>query len=463
MVAPNPQCTPQIDLPFHPKLPVVVRFDAPEISSDAGVLALRELDDELGLTASFAACLPDERDPSRVRHDRYEQTRQRVFQIIQGHEDCNDADRLRHDPLYKTVCDRLPSDEIGLSSQPTLSRFENAVKRRTLGRLVRLLESTYVEALPRDQEVVILDIDSTDDETHGQQQLTFFHGYHDHYMYHPLLVYDGDNGNLITAILRPGNSHASRGAMGTLRRLIRKIRKRCPGAAIVVRGDSGFCVPKVLRGLERLDETLGGIDYLFGIAKNARLGRQLEATMVKARERQVGSHRATLYTSFLYAALSWNRSRWVIGKAEVNSKGDNPRYLITTLTGFEPEMIYRAYCERGRCENWIKDFKNALSADRLSCSRFAANFFRLLLHAAAYRLLHALRQRVAAVSPKLGRAQFDTLRLRLLRGAAQVKQSKRRILVRVSESFPQAPLFREILAQLVSGPAAACAGPAAPS
>ncbi len=453
MAAPNTECIPQLTLPFHPRLPIVVRFDAPEISSEGGVLLQRQVDEELGLTAGFAACLPDVRDPQRVLHPRDEQVRQRIYQIVQGYADCNDADRLRHDPLLKAACDRTPQD-LGLSSQPTLSRFENAVGRRTLYRLVRWLENSYVGALPRDQQVVILDIDATDDETHGRQQLAFFHGYYDHYMYHPLLVYDGDSGNLITTILRPGNRHASRGAMGTLRRLIRKIRKRCPEASIVVRGDSGFCVPKLLQGLERLDKKMGSIDYLFGIAKNSRLGQALEPTMEQARARQTGAEKEVLYTSFDYAARSWDRSRWVIGKAEVNRLGDNPRYLITTLVGFEPEMIYRAYCERGRCELWIKDFKNALSADRLSCSRFAANFFRLLLHAAAYRLMHALRVRLAPLSQKLGRAQFDTLRLRLLRVAAEVTQSTRRILVRLPKAFPDAALFRQLAASLSEAPPA---------
>lgn len=453
MAAPNTECIPQLTLPFHPRVPIVVRFDAPEISSDAGLLLDRQVDDELGLSAGFAACLPDDRDPERVLHSRQEQARQRIYQIVQGYEDCNDADRLRHDPVLKAVCDRLPLDA-GLSSQPTLSRFENAVGRRTLCRLVRWFERSYVKTLPRNKQVVILDIDATDDETHGQQQLTFFHGYYDHYMYHPLLVYDGESGNLITAILRPGNRHASRGAMGTLRRLIRKIRQRCPEAAIVVRGDSGFCVPKVLAGLERLDQKMGMIDYLFGIAKNSRLGQALEPTMERARARQTGTEKAVLYTSFHYAAHSWDRSRWVIGKAEVNRLGDNPRYLITTLREFEPEMIYRAYCERGRCELWIKDFKNALCAERLSCSRFAANFFRLLLHAAAYRLMHALRERVAPLSQKLGRAQFDTLRLRLLRVAAQVTQTTRRVLLRLPTVFPEATVFRQLAASLASAPPA---------
>lgn len=452
MVAPNTECIPQLTLPFHPDLAIDIRFDAPEISSDAGVLLVREIDDTLDLTRGFAACLPDRRAQHRVVHSRHEQVRQRVYQIVQGYEDCNDADRLRHDPLFKAACDRTPQDPVGLSSQPTLSRFENAWGRRTLSGLVQWLENSYVKSLPRDQQVVILDIDATDDETHGQQQLSFFHGYYDHYMYHPLLVYDGSSGNLITSILRPGNRHASRGAMATLRRLIKKIRRRCPQAGIVVRGDSGFCMPKILRGLERLNQQLGGVDYLFGIAKNSRLGRALEPTLAEVRARQTGSQKEVLYTSFSYAALSWHRARWIIAKAEVNAKGDNPRYLITTLKGFEPEMLYRAYCERARSENWIKDFKNALSADRLSCSSFAANTLRLLLHAVAYRLMHALRQQLEPIDPWLGRAQFDTLRLHLLRTAAQVTQSTRRILVRLPRQFPRARAFRQLGVELAAGP-----------
>ena len=453
MTTPNPECIPQLTLTFHPDLPIVVRFDAPEISSDAGVLLQRQVDDALGLTAGFAACLPDDRDPQRVVHDRREQSRQRIYQIAQGYEDCNDADRLRHDPLLKSACDQVPEDD-GLSSQPTLSRFENAFDWRTLGRLVQWFETSYLEVLPSETDVVILDIDATDDETHGRQQLSFFHGYYDHYMYHPLLVYDGLSGNLVTALLRPGNHHANRNALGTLRRVIRKIRKRLPTASIVVRGDSAFCSPKILKGLEKLNRKYGDIDYLFGIAKNSRLGRKLEPLMEKVRLRQVGSQKETQFTHFAYAARSWDRERWVIGKAEVNRLGDNPRYLITSIRGFEPEMLYRAYCERGRCELWIKDFKNALSADRLSCSRFLANSFRLLLHAAAYRLMHAMRENVRPLSDTLGRSQFDTLRLKILRVAAQVTQTKRRILVRLPRAFPDAEVFGQLATRLAQVPPA---------
>ena len=263
-------------------------------------------------------------------------------------------------------------------------------------------------------------------------------------MYHPLLVFDGSNGQLITALLRPGNRHPSRGAIGTLQRLIRQIRRRCPNASIVVRGDSGFCGPRLLEGLERLDRQLGEVEYVLGVAKNPRLNRLLEPTMAQARERQTGRKSMALFTSFEYAAGSWTRRRRVLDKAQITAQGENPRFVLTSLRGFEPEMIYRAYCERGRCELWIKDFKNAMAADRLSCCRFLANGFRLLLHAAAYRRMHALRKRVAPLDAKLGRAQMDTLRLRLLRVAAQVTQSVRRILVRLPRSFPEAALFRSL-------------------
>jgi len=454
MTAPKTQCTPQVLLPFHPKLPVVVQFDAPKISSNGGALLLRQVDDVLGLTAELAACLPDHRDPARVIHSRHEQARQRVYQIALGHADCNDADRLRWDPLLNTVCDRAPQDpHQGLSSQPTLSRLENAVTASSLRRILHRMSNSYVASLRPDTQVVILDIDATDDATHGAQQLSFFHGYYDQHMYHPVLVFDGESGQLITAVLRAGNTHASRGARAILRRLIQKIRRRLPHAAIVVRSDSGFCVPKVINELERLDVKLGGVDYLMGMARNPVLERLLSPTMKEAQRRQAGKQQVILFTSFDYAAKTWPRQRRVLGKADYSWRGPNPRFVLTSLREFPAEDLYRAYCERGQCENYIKDFKNALQGDRLSCSSFRANFFRLLLHATAYRLMHALRQRIRPLSATLGKAQFDTLCLHLLRVAAVVKESARRILVQLPKAFPQADTFHDLLLRLNAEPA----------
>lgn len=443
------QCTAQTTFDFLPRHPVVVRADAPEISSDSGVLLLRQIDEDLGLTRDLSAVLPDPRRQDRVVHSRHEQFRQRVFQIALGYEDCNDADRLRHDPLLKVACDRKPQEATGLSSQPTLSRFETTSPGSAVGRMVRTLERQWLESLSVEQSVVILDIDSTDDPTHGQQQLSFFHGFYDQYMFHPLLVFDGD-GQLVTAVLRPGNQHASRGARGLLRRLIRKIRRRCPNAAIVVRADSGFAVPRVLRELEQLDEQLGGVDFLMGIARNAVLERLLEPLLQQAIASQLGREKIRRFQNLDYAAGSWKRSRRVIGKAEVTSQGPNPRFVMTSIEGFDPEDLYRAYCERGQAENYIKDLKRALRADRLSCHRFTANFLRLLLHAAAYRLLFALRRALGKVKPSWATIQFDTLRLRLLKVAGLVRQSVRRIVVQLPASFPFAEIFHATASEIAA-------------
>jgi hypothetical protein len=213
------ECIPHSRLGFHPKKPVEVAFDAPEISSDGGLLLLRQLDEGLGLTEGLGVLIPDHRDPWRTQHSRVEQVRQRIYQVAQGYEDCNDSDILRNDRLFKLACDRSEEDR-GLSSQPTLSRLENAVDAASLREVLDFLEDSYVSTIPEDTEVVVLDIDSTSDETHGDEQLSFFHGFYDHHMLHPLLVFD-QHGQLITVILRPGNTHASRGAAGLLERLIR--------------------------------------------------------------------------------------------------------------------------------------------------------------------------------------------------------------------------------------------------
>jgi hypothetical protein len=439
------QCITQLSLGFLGHRDLVIDFDAPDVSSDGGAILLRQVDDRLGVTRWFSSALCDDRDPAKVIHDRLEQCRQRVFQIALGYEDCNDSDTLRHDPLLKTVCNRLPSDEHGLSSQPTLSRFENSMDWVTIRRLIRAFEETYVASLPDGTAEVVLDIDATDDETHGAQQLAFFHGYYDHWMYHPLLLFDGDSGQLISAKLRPGNTHASSDSASMLARVIRRIKRRFPDAHILVRGDSGFCIPHVLETLEGLDEQYGDVDYLFGIAKNAVLLRKAEAAMEVAAEMH-GRYRTSIkhFTDFEYAAGTWSHTRLVIAKAEHNSFGPNPRFVVTSLRGFPPELIYKAYCARGQCENLIKDLKNALAADRLSCPSFQANFLRLLLHAAAYRLMHELRLQAAEHSDELARAQFDTIRLRVLKVAALVKQSVRRIHIRLPLAFPFAKVFRAI-------------------
>jgi hypothetical protein len=447
-----PECISHLSVEFHRTLPITVAFDAPQISSDGGLLLLRSMDDQLGLSKRLAALLPDERDPSKGKHERQEQVRQRLYQSALGYADCNDADRLRHDPLLKSVWDRTPQ-AAGLSSQPTLARLENAVGARALRAILREGEGQDVSSFARPPEVLVLDIDSTDDPPHGQHQLSFFHGYYDHHRYHPFLLFDGESGQLVSAVLRPGNAHAARGALGGVGRIIRRLKQRFPQVQMVVRGDSAFAVPRLLRLLDTLERELGGIAYVLGLAQNAVLRRQGAAASAAARARFSSTRQPVQhFDAFSYAAETWSQERHVVMKAEITAQGENPRFVGTSLMEFAPALLYHAYCERGQCENYLKDFKNALQADRLSCPTFTANFFRLLEHALASVLLHALRTQVAPLAPRLGRAQFDTLRLQLLKVAALVSHSTRRVLVRLPAAFPLAALFRCLAFTLAAPP-----------
>lgn len=414
-------------------------------------MLLRQLDQRLELTAQFARLLPDRRNAERVRHGRLEQLRQRVYQICLGYEDCNDADRLRTDPALRLACGAEGRE---LSSQPTLSRFENATSGRELNQLWREFERQYVDALDEATPLVVLDIDATDDPTHGNQQLSFFHGFYDHHMFHPLLVFDALTGQLITALLRPGKAHGAKGAVGVVTRLIRAIRARCPDAAIVVRGDSAFAGPHMLAKLEALDAELGDVDYVLGYQTNPRLIAMAEPLRSSVAEQY--AERGGFVRRFgwmRYTAGSWEHERSIVVKVEHGERGENPRFVVTSLDGFPPDLIYdAAFCPRGQSENFIKDLKNALCAERLSCHRFVANAFRLFLHAVAYRLMHGLRVVVARAAPvvapegepkplRLATAQMDTLRLRLLKVAAIVVSSVRRTLIRLPRSFPLAAAF----------------------
>jgi len=433
---------PQVTFGFHPARRVEAKFDAPQISSDGGVLLLRQLDATLGLCARFAKLLPDTRHPVFVVHGREEQLRQRVLQIALGYEDQNDASGLRDDPLWKTACDRLPDDELGLSSQPTLSRFEHAVDARTVVALQRAFEDEYVASLPEKTDIVILDIDATDDPTHGQQPLAFFHAHYDARIYFPLLVFDG-TGRLVSFRLRAGNAGNNKYATALLKRLIRKIKARFPRATVLVRGDSGFCNSRLLDALDALHADHGEVRYTLGLEKNSRL---IEMVQPELYEAEVESYRtgeaARVFTGLLYAAKSWSRERAVVVKAEHLIDKSNPRFVVTNIDYSQPKEIYEVvYCGRGDAENRIKDFKRALSGDRLSDTTYTANAFRLFLHALAYRLLDDLRRHIAAVLPQMVRAQFDTIRLRLLKVAALVDQSVRRIVIRLPSCFGLVDVF----------------------
>lgn len=442
---PTTPCIPEVRLDFHCDRRVDLCFDAPTASVDGGVVLLRQLDDRLGLTASVTASVRDGRDPTRVTHTLHDLIRQRVFQIALGYPDTNDATRLRHDPAFKTACDRLPADPLGLASQPTLSRLDTGVTGRDVVRLQRDLERAYVAELPADTSVVVLDLDATDDPTHGQQAFAFFNAHYDHHVFLPMLMFDGE-GRLVSLRLRPGNAGAYRYTLPMVERVIRLLKARFPDVQIGVRGDGGFAAPRFLDGLERLDAELGGIDYVIGMPTNKVLERTTLPSLVQAWLHQVQTGKAArVFTSFEYAAKSWSHRRLIVAKAEYLPLGANPRFVVTTLAGFPPALLYeQASCGRGQAENRIKDLKNALAADRLSCSDYVANAFRLLLHAVAYRLMCALRTEVATVAPTLATVQFDTLRTTLLKVVALVRQSARRIVVALPRAFGLAEVFQAL-------------------
>jgi len=425
--------------------PVVVEFTAPEASSDSGWLLLRQVDRRLGLTRRLAACLEDGRDSRKVRHELESLLLQRVLQIAAGYEDCNDADRLRSDPVLKLCCGRRPEAE-DLASQPTLSRFENAVGwnewRALRDALVRLFISRQVRP-PRE---IVIDLDSTDDEVHGHQQLRLFHGYYDEYCYLPLIVTAQADGGAYWPLfswLRPA-THGDRFQAATqLLVVIRKLRQAWPQTRLIVRADSGFQGEDLCRLCE--DE---GIEYVIGMARNPRLEGELEELMAAAHELDCppSGLPTQLFTEFHYQAGSWRRTRRVVGKAEITPEGENQRFVTHNLRAGTPREVYGFYAQRGEMENRVKELKLALKVDRTSCHRFLANAFRVILYTAAYILWVALRECLAGT--ELAQAQVFTLRERLVKVAGFVTESVRRVLIRCPAAYPWPKLWFQILERL---------------
>lgn len=425
---------------------ITADFEGGQITSEGGGLLLREVDRRYALTEALARCLDDPRDPDRLTHDLATLVRQRLFSIALGYEDTNDAAALRRDPALKTMSGRLPEGSDDLASQPTLSRFENMVGERDLKRLSDCLLDLYLKAHPGPRRVIVIDVDTTDDPTHGSQQLSFFHGYYQQHMYHPLLVFDGKTGFPLAAVLRPGNAHASRGAVKLLKRLIRRLRRAYPEAKILLRADAGFAIPALYRFCEKRH-----LFYTIGLITNPRLRQPVAALLAEAKDdfhkTQTKQRR---FTSFWYRAKSWRYSRRVIAKVERMEQGVNQRFVLTNLD-LDPQAVYdHLYVLRGEVENRIKELKLDLRADRLSCHRFPANQFRLLLHTAAYCLFLLLRRHLEGT--EFETAQVDTLRLKLLKIGARVRETKRRVWFHLASGYPYQPLFARLLQDLRAGP-----------
>lgn len=423
--------------------PIDFTFDQPGLTSDAGVALLAQLAARTSLLEPFADLIPDERDPARVVHPRIEQVKQAVFQIAAGYEDQNDADFMRRDPALTVAC--RGSVSVPLSSQPTLSRFENAAGPRDVKRMLRLIEQRFVDDHAT-AEVVILDIDATDFETHGAQQGSLFNGHYRHHALVPFMIFDGDTGQLASVVLRNGRASSTRGCPYVLERIVRGLRATNPKCMIVIRGDSHYASPRLVRRLRQLDAEIGGVFYLFGLAKNSVLTKRIKPDFAI-----LGTAPGLRFRELDYRARTWNYTHRVIAKIENTELGPNPRFIVTNIEWASPEHMYHAYCERGRAELMIKDFKCALRGDRVSLHSFWANFFRVLLHSLAYELMRSLRVRIeslGAIARHLGRAQFDTIRIRVLKVAAVVTESVRRVRFQLPDSYPDRELFRRLLLEL---------------
>jgi Transposase DDE domain group 1 len=430
---------------------VVAHFDQRHGSSDGGAILLRAADRRLRLTEGLAACLVDQRQPGKVEHEVEELLAQRIYGIACGYADANDAARLGEDPVHKLLVGRDPVGGADLASQPTLSRFENAVDRKQLYRMGEALADAVLERHRRRlhgrARLITLDLDPTDDPTHGAQQLTFFNTHYDTWCYLPVMGFVSFNDEkeqyLLTAVLRPGNAPASAGATGILWRILKRMWAAFPKARVRVRLDGGFADPQVLTFLDVM-----GVEYVVAMAKNAVLNRLAEPQMEQARQLSEASGQTEhVYGEGRYRAGSWSSERRVIFKAEVvrhegKDPKDNPRFVITNLKQ-NPQWIYeQVYCERGDIENRLKELHQGLEIDRTSCTRFWANQFRVLMTAAAYGLMQELRLRAARTV--CARAQVWTLRERLLKLGASVVVSVRRVVIHLPVSFPFLSSFRTI-------------------
>jgi hypothetical protein len=429
----------QLHLDFLPQIPVLVQPAAGQITSDAGLLPLRQFDQRWHYTARMAACLEDPQP--RREQSLVSMLRQRVFGILAGYEDCNDHDTLRDDPVFKLLAERLPEGE-ALASQPTLSRFENLATPAVLQKLIDFHIQTGIERLRQHHggqlpAELTLDLDATDDPTHGHQQLTLFHGYYGQYQYFPLIISEPTTRHVFVAWLRPGTVHASLGADDDLLRVVNALRQARPDIRIHVRGDAGFGLPRMYEVCEQNDLT-----YTFGFATNARLQALTEGLMQQA----IAGYGQTKdkqrrFDCFAYQCDAWDTKRTVIAKAECQAQGTNLRFVVTNRPGVaegsaaDGEREYDHYIQRGESEQRMDELKNGLSMDRLSCHRFLANFFRLQLHVAAMNLLNA--QRDDWTLPEvLRKGQPCTWRTLVIKVAAVVVQSTRRVVVQLAGNWP---------------------------
>jgi hypothetical protein len=454
-----PQATPAtkddsatpISFPAVGRKKVTAAFDGGRLTSDGGVLLLAQAERAMGICAQLCACIADQRDPARVIHKLDDILRARILAICCGYEDADDLDTLRDDPGFRLALGKLPGSGPGLASQPTMSRWENAPTTRELARMMGAMIDIYCASYPTPPAAVTLDIDDTCDVVHGYQQLSFWNGHHGERCFMPIHVYDTATGRPVAMLLRTGKTPSGAEAAGHIRRLFRHIRRHWPTTHITIRGDGHYGRPEVMAFCEA-----HGVDYVLGLPTNAVLRADPAimnvadacATQRACEQRPV----LRLFAETRYGAKSWKCQRRVVARIEASTMGMDIRYVVTSLTAPGPEDMYEVYyCARGNAENLIKLHKSQLASDRTSCRSANANQMRLILHTAAYWLMWRVQQAIPKTAT-LAVAQFDTLRLRLLKVAARVIETATRIRVAFASACPDADIFQAIAAALRPAP-----------
>jgi hypothetical protein len=429
-----PNCTQKdFAFPSFDRRKIDANFAGGDVSSDGGLLLLREADRRLGLLKALDAVLPDPRDPLHITHRQIDLLRQRVYGIAQGSEDLNDHGTLRHDLVWQTALERSTTP----AGDSTLCRLEQRADRQAALAFHRVLLDNFVASFAEAPTELILDFDATDDRVHGHQEGRHYHGYYGDWCFLPLYVFCGEQ--LLVSYLRPSNIGAAHHAWGILKLLVARLRDAWPDVHIIVRGDSGFCRWRMLHWCE-----WASVDYLIGLARNPRLEALGAPLLAEAQQAYAATPQKQRRFAWIeYAAGTWDRERPVIAKAEFGAQGTNPRFVVTSLPG-DPEDLYdRVYCGRGNMENRIKEQQLGLFSDRTSCHGWWANQFRVLLSACAYVLLETIR-RVGLAGTELARAQVTTIRLKWLKLGTVIVRNTRRIRLFFSSGYPYQSIFRHV-------------------
>ena len=439
--------------PFLPGLspvagkPLTATFDAGLMSSDGGVIVLRQIATRLGLADVVTSSLPDERDPTRVVHPYADMALVRMMAIAAGYEDCDDLDALRTDPAFKIACGRAPETGLDLMSQPTLSRLENLAGRRTLKRIGLAFIDLFCRSWDRVPAAIVLDIDDTDDPAHGQQELTLFNAHAGTTCFQPIKIFEATSGKPVLSLIRPGNRPSAKEVAHILRHVIGRIRMNWPKVKILIRGDSHYCGEPVIALLEKL-----GCDYILGLAINSRL-----AALAEPWKQQCDLYRSNWrpkvrrFHQFRYAAGSWSAERKVIARVEATDMGQDVRFIVTNLEGRGKVLYEKVYCARGSMENLIKDMKLYTRSDKTACHRWQANQFRLFLHMGAYWLLHSLRRAAPKRSIWRG-ATFETIRRAFVKVAVRVEEMKSRIKLAFPASYPHRAMLIALTGSITAQP-----------